>query len=237
MKYLIFFLGIVGSFSALSQSLIIKKAKDYRDTIRIETLIPSFLFICPTDYVNTDSVYNSKLKSLIRSDKRLKSANIILAFYKPLMAANKPHLLKINSFDSVIELKGTLQCIVLNFPCGRIDSTLNRSNLKSKYWFKNFGINTTEILIYDNMCPQNLGERLHYYNSFMEELILPKYSEKEEIEFLKQSIINLERKINDLEELIKGTNNNLPPKSQILDTQPDGNSKNEIKRENKNKKN
>jgi hypothetical protein len=215
----------------------IKKAKDYKDTIRIETLKPTFLFICPIDYVNTDSVYNSKLNSLIKSDKRIKSANITVAFYKPLMAANKPHLLNINGFDSIIELKGTLQCFALNFPCGRIDSTLIRTNLKTKYWFKNYGINVTEIMIYDNMCPQNLGERLYYYNNFLEELILPKYSDKEEIEFLKQNIISLERKVLDLEKLLKNINNNSQHNSQISDSKPNLKSNKEINRENKNKKN
>jgi hypothetical protein len=219
MKYRILLLTIISYSSVFSQGVLIKKAKDYKDTIRVETLKPTFLFICPIDYVNTDSVYNSKLNSLIKSDKRIKSANIIVAFYKPLMAANKPHCLSINGFDGILELKGTLQCFALNFECGRIDSTLSRSNLKTKYWYKSYSLNTTEIMIYDNMCPQNLGERLYYYDDFMEELILPYYSEKEEIEFLKQKISNLEKRITDLEKLIIKTNENIQSNSQISNSE------------------
>lgn len=209
MKYISLLLVLFSSQIILSQRVSINRAKDYKDTIRIETLIPTFLFICPTDFLNTDSIYNSKLNSLIKSDKRNKSANIIVSFYKPLMAANKTHSLYINGLDSIIELKGKLQCFALNFSCDRIDSTLKRTNLKTKYWYNNLSLNTTEIVIYDNMCPQNLGERLHYYNNFMEELILPYYSEKEEIKFLKQRIFNLENRITNMEKLMKNTNDSL----------------------------
>ena len=221
MKYLTTFLIIIFCSSAKSQSILIKKAKDYTDTFRVETIKPTFLIVCPTNYVSTDSVYNSKLNSLIKSDRRIKSANIIVAFYKPSMAANKLHYLSINGFDDIIELKGDLHFFALNFECDRIDSTLNRNKLKTKYWYKNYALYSTEIMIHNNMCPQNFGERLYYYKDFMEELILPYYSEKEEIEFLKQKIFNLENRITDMEKLIKNINDNLLLNSQNSNSIPE----------------
>jgi hypothetical protein len=192
---LIFVLGNIWS-----QKPIIHQISNPQDTFHFETNRQAFLFVCPTDVVNTDSVFFTKASSLIKSDKRLKIAEVHLLFYKPSLSAKKFNALSISGLDSIIKLEGILQCFAVNFPCDRVDSTLSRANLKNKYWFINYNNNVTEAIIYDNMCPQNLGERLFYYNDMMKELISPKYSEKEEIEFLKSRIFYLENALMKMQE-------------------------------------
>ena len=192
---LIFFLGNIWS-----QKPLIHQIKNPQDTFHFETNHRAFLFACPTDAVNTDSIFLAKASNLLKSDKRLKLAEVHLLFYKPTLSAQKFNALRISGLDSIIKLDGILQCFALNFPCERVDSTLSRAILKTKYWFKNYSYNVTEVIIYDNMCPQNLGERLFYYNDMMKELISPKYSEKEEIEFLKSRMANLEKELTKMQE-------------------------------------
>jgi len=192
---LIFVLGNIWT-----QKPITHQIKNPQDTFHFETSNRAFLFICPTDAVNTDSIFLAKASNLLKSDKRLRLAEVHLFFYKPTLSAHKFNALSISGLDSIIKLEGILQCFAVNFPCDRVDSTLNRANLKTKYWFKNYSYNVTEVVIYDNMCPQNLGERLFYYNDMMKELISPKYSEKEEIEFLKSRIADLEKEVMKMQE-------------------------------------
>lgn len=195
---LLFFIGNIWS-----QKPLIHQIKNPQDTFHFETNHRAFLFVCPTDAVNTDSIFLAKASNLLKSDKRLKLVEVHLLFYKPTLSAQKFNALRISGLDSIIKLDGILQCFALNFPCERVDSTLSRANLKTKYWFKNYSYNVTEAVIYDNMCPQNLGERLFYYNDMMKELISPKYSEKEEIEFLKSRITDLEIELLKIQEQIK----------------------------------
>jgi hypothetical protein len=175
-----------------------------QDTFHFSAKKKTFLFVCPTDEVNTDSVFLDKVYDLVKSDKRLKSAEIHLLFYKPTFSVKKYNALRILGLDSTIKINGILQCFAINFPCERIDSTVQRVMLKNKYWYKNYSYAVTEALISPNiMCPQNLGERLYFYDDFMKELISPKYSEKEEIEFLKSRITDLEIELLKIQEQIK----------------------------------
>jgi len=184
-----------------SQKPSIHRINTPNDTFHFETNHRAFLFVCPTDVVNTDSMFFTKASSLIKSDRRLKIAEVHLLFYKPTLSAKKYNALSISGLDSIIKLEGILQCFAVNFPCDRVDSTLSRANLKTKYWYKNYSYNVTETMISDNIiCPKDLGERLYFYNNFMEELISPKYSEKEEIEFLKSRIFYLENALMKMQE-------------------------------------
>jgi hypothetical protein len=108
---------------------------------------------------------------------------------------------------------------MVNYSCERVDSTVNRSSLKNKYWLNSITKNVTEIKLYDNWCPQNLGERLYYYNDFLKELISPTYTQDDKIQFL-------ENRVSSLDELVFQMNSRL----ELLEK---GNSAHVIKDDNK----
>lgn len=175
-----------------------------QDTFYFSQKNNTFLFVCPLNAINKDSSFLDKTSKLLKSDKRLKLAEVHLLFYKPTLSAQTFNALSISGLDSIIKLDGILQCFAINFPCDRIDSTMKRVRLKNKYWYKNYSYAVTEALISPNiMCPQNLGERLYFYDDFMKELLAPIYSEKEEIEFLKSRITDLEIELLKIQEQIK----------------------------------
>lgn len=212
--YTIFYLLGIAYNKCISQVPIIHRIENVKDTFILKSNKPSFVFVCPIDNVNTDSLFINTATKLINSDKRIKTTEIHLCLYKPTLSANKFYKLLLYPNPSIIKLEGNFQCIALNFQCSRVDSTLARENFKKKFWFNYLSENATEALIYSTWCPQDLGERLLYYNEMIKELISPKYSEKEEIEFLKSRITDLEIELLKIQEQIKTSvpveNSNLP---------------------------
>lgn len=201
-NYFIFTSSIISS--CWSQNIVSYNITNPLDTFHFSAKNKTFLFVCPLDAVNKDSIFLDKASNLLKSDKRLKLVEVHLLFYKPTLSTQKFNALSISGLDSIIKLEGILQCFAINFPCDRIDSTVKRVRLKNKYWYKNYSYAVTEALISPNiMCPQNLGERLYFYDDFMKELLAPIYTEKEEIEFLKSRITDLEIELLKIQEQIK----------------------------------
>ena len=198
--YTIFYLLGIAYNKCISQVPIIHRIENVKDTFILKSNKPAFVFVCPIDNVNTDSLFINTATKLINSDKRIKTTEIHLCLYKPTLSANKFYKLLLYPNPSIIKLEGNFQCIALNFQCSRVDSTLARENFKKKFWFNYLSENATEALIYSTWCPQNLGERLLYYNEMIKELISPKYTEKEEIEFLKSRMANLEKELTKMQE-------------------------------------
>jgi hypothetical protein len=78
-----------------------------------------------------------------------------------------------------------------------------RKGFEKVFYIDTLTKNATEIKIHKVICPTNLGERLYFYKDFLSELIFPKYTEKEEIEFLKSRITDLENELLKIQEQIK----------------------------------
>lgn len=208
----IIFLAI--SISAISQSDNVIYSKNYLDTIKLSLKKPTIVFLCPTDFVNTDTMYLFRVKELKR--KYVKSAYVLTVIYTP--NSTYSHVLSIQG-DTLLQFRGYFGCFIVNYSCERVDSTVNRSSLKNKYWLNSITKNVTEIKLYDNWCPQNLGERLYYYNHFLKELISPIYTQDDKIEFL-------ENRVKSLDELVLQMNSRL----ELLEKE---NSANVIKDDNK----
>jgi hypothetical protein len=197
---ILFFLTVaLNIFGSIRDTII--KVKSINDTININTQKRTIVFMAPTNGVNnTDSSYFYFTSKLANHLKLNKDIDLLTYIYEPNYDMPNSGIVLAGPKGKISEFNGKFGLYLIQFNSEDIAQNLRRKGFEKIFFIDTVTRNATEIKIHNVICPSNLGERLYFYKDFLSELIFPKYSEKEEIEFLKSRIYNLENELMKIQE-------------------------------------
>lgn len=198
----IFLSSALNLFGANSDTII--KIKSVNDTINITSQKKTIVFMAPTNGVNnTDSTYFHFSSKLANHLKLKNDVDLLTFIYEPNYDMPNAGIVLNGPQGQISEFNGKFGLFLIQFNDDYIAQNLMRKGFEKVFYIDTLTKNATEIKIHKVICPTNLGERLYFYKDFLSELIFPKYTEKEEIEFLKSRITDLEIELLKLQEQIK----------------------------------
>ena len=186
------------------------------DTIRINkeenefigiSKIPTIHFFCKISSKQKESVYLEKFNLLFNKKEiqTIKNLHINLIFFEDIN--DKTEAIGLNAFFSNKENKyiiNDFEVFFQNFENQKLINHHRRSDINKYYILEQLRLtDLVKIRIADVFCADLLADNIPQYKSYISQLYNPVFSEKEEIEFLKDSIKLYKTQLDSLQKKIE----------------------------------
>lgn len=179
--------------------------------LRLETTEKTIHFFCRVDATQKEIDYLKKFDLFLKKKEiqKINNLRINLIFYRDANTRDKNIGLKV-SFPEKDTVLNDFSVFFQNFNKIDLLNTYKRTEISKVYILKHIAnSNLTEIKIAEVFCADLLADNIIQYKDFISQLYNPVFSEKEEIEFLKDSLRSYKKQFDLITEKIIEQNERL----------------------------